>query len=275
MQILAVMVISILFFVSTHSYFGLLKAINPPPYAGRSALTSSSFMNKHCVSFSPCKAVNESVDAETIMLIGDSHAEMFSLSMARLSRANKLNLEIWTSPGCRFTVHSAGDEFSSRDCISRNLELLDYIRLHQPDKIVLSQAVYRENNLSEMKAGLKKIYQLRVPIFIIGAIPNFPNDQKFMKIPSLISPKVKFSRIVSLDKMDKTNEKAIYEIEQYAKKLGLEVIDTKSFFCSVKNCERYKKGKWLYFDSSHLSIYGAQLLEPGLSRSIFKNNNVN
>ena len=269
LQIATGLLIIICGIISAHSYFGMLKSVTTPPYAGSTKFQVNSFMNKHCIKTSPCLPASNRIDGETILLIGDSHAEMLSESFASLSILNRSNLEIWTSPGCRFVLKATSQLDNTNDCAKKNLKLFAYISLHRPDRIILSQAIYRDSNLREMEYGVKQLTQLDIPLILLGAIPIFPDDQRFMKIPPLISISVNSPKAVNRSDMDLSNEQARIDFEQYSRDLGVKVIDLSSRFCNEKKCFRFMSGKWLYFDNSHLSSFGGRYLEDYLSVEIF------
>ena len=52
---------------------------------------------------------------------------------------------------------------------------------------------------------------------------------------------------------------ANYEAD-FAVKTQTPYVDLKATFCDSYKCSRYKNGKWLYFDTGHLSISGAEAL---------------
>jgi hypothetical protein len=52
--------------------------------------------------------------------------------------------------------------------------------------------------------------------------------------------------------------------------LGTEVqiLDLTSIFCEGQSCSRFRNGKYLFIDESHLSVEGAKLTLPALARKM-------
>jgi hypothetical protein len=62
--------------------------------------------------------------------------------------------------------------------------------------------------------------------------------------------------------MEFKDKNASNQLAMWARNNGITTIDFSPLFCSKKICSRISNGIWLYRDTNHLSVAGAELTIP-------------
>jgi hypothetical protein len=258
--------------VVNKNYFGIIEKVSNVNYDGTGQEHKNSFMNLRCKSVSPCefynrkKGENKSID---IVLVGDSRAEMYSRIIYQISKTNRSNLAIWTSPGCRLFFDGFAREDQFGECLSRNKSLLNYLEKNKPPKIVISQAVYKDSNLENMKMALSTLSATSSDIFLIQEIPTYRDVETFLVAKPILYPKPSNLKSVPEKDLDNSHRRAQKNFYDYAKTLNIVLINPRPIFCEKRLCSRYENNNWLYSDTGHLSSEGANKTIELLNNSIF------
>lgn len=204
----------------------------------------------------------------SIMLIGDSHANAISLSFIEI--AKKLDLEpiVISGRGCR--LEPANSYEFSTPC-DKYMESVKQIALKKNVKyIVISQRGFAAEAISSPRDRATKFIsaasELKTntnQVLILGPNPEFLTNRSQGTFFNL------FQKNVS----KKINEFHKFEAEdKYLKKLavfkGIEYLSSSRIFCNEKECVMKDDRKYLYWDENHLSLDGAEYLRPYLLRAI-------
>lgn len=256
-------------FITNQKYLGLVEKLDKVTYDGTGGNFKFSFMNQKCSSLSPCELVSNDLHKGLIVLVGDSRAEMYSRVFYELAIESRVNLAIWSTPGCRIVLEDSVRNSSVKSCLERNEELLEYLKVAKPNKIVVSQAVYADSDLRSMQRALKKISDSASKVYVIGEIPLFPDDETFLVKRPIISIKRDYPKRLSEDRLNRAHLHAANLYIASASKLGFRVIQPKFEFCKNGYCSRHENGNWLYSDISHLSSEGAQKMKKVFDKNIF------
>jgi len=264
-----VLIILLFLVVENKDYFGLVKKVSNVNYDGTGHENKNSFMNLRCKSLSPCEFFNKPDKSIDIILVGDSRAEMYSRVIYELAKINKMNLVIWTSPGCRLYFNGFAREDQFGECLARNINLLDYLEKNKPRKIVISEAVYKDSNLKIMKEALSSVTSISSQIFLIQEIPIYRDVETFLVAKPILYPKPLSSKSIPEKNLNNSNQGAQKYFYDYAKTLNIKLINPWPIFCINKVCSRYENNSWLYSDTGHLSAVGANKTKDLLSSNIF------
>lgn len=267
--ITSVLIILLCLVVENKNYFGLVEKVSNVNYDGTGKDNKNSFMNLRCKSLSPCEFYNNPNKSIDIILVGDSRAEMYSRIIYELSKINKLNLVIWTSPGCRLFFDGFAREDQFGECLARNNDLLNYLEKNKPSKIIISQAVYEDSNLNIMKEALRILTTISSETFLIQEIPIYRDVETFLVAKPILYPKPISSKSVLENNLNNSNRRAQKHFYDYANMLNIELVNPWPVFCKNKVCSRYEDNNWLYSDTGHLSAVGANKTRDLLKSSIF------
>jgi peptidoglycan/LPS O-acetylase OafA/YrhL len=239
-----------------NQYWGLDRNIPQPPFAA--------FLDPNCERQSwngpPCTYANKGA-TKSVLLLGDSRAGHISQAVIDAAKRVNWNSVIWTHSGCKFQVQD--QEKKVRDsCIKSNIQAVEWIMEHTPDVIIVSQSISSEWNLSDLKNGLSVLRSIVPNILLIENTPIFPDGKDFMVSRPLLMSPYEPPKSFLLTEMESIDKYSSNLLAMWAISNAISTIDFTSLFCGEKICSRFSNGLWLYRDTDHLSVDGAELTIP-------------
>jgi len=243
---------------ASHKYWGLDKSEVIPVAWGVDVSCQRLNSNENDP---PC-VYGKTNSNKTVLLIGDSHAAQFS--QALIEAAGELNWKtaVWTMPACSVQFRNVNQSVVYHDCLKRNLKIINWIRENKPDAVIISQYVTSEQSQIELRRAISEI-NLEVPsILLVANTPVFPDvmfpghllfDFKYLD---------KTPKVIRIGDMNNTNLEASMSLQSWAHSLGIQTVDFTPLFCNEKICSRWSEKGWLFSDSGHLSLLGANMCKP-------------
>jgi hypothetical protein len=234
----------------------------PPPYVENveSNCDFGSSLGPECVSF-----VEES--NKTLLLIGDSYAAQISRSVNEIGNSLGWNVIAIANGNCAIKFVDSHD-FLSKECIKINLSTLNWVKKNRPAAIIVSMRFHTGLDLKLVKDSIYELSQYSARVLVIGNTPEFPDGESFMKRrPMLMQLAGEYfpPKQFRLENMNSNSKKLSDKFLSEVQTKGVEVLDLWSLFCDELYCRRYDTSGWLYFDGNHLSLVGAERLQPTLS----------
>ena len=98
---------------------------------------------------------------------------------------------------------------------------------------------------------------------MIGNNPVFP-DKTFQISPPLFNVNKADKKVFGFSEMNHSADLKSNDLLTKARQSNILVIRPSSIFCRNNRCVRWLDYNWLYVDSTHLSISGAELLGPAI-----------
>jgi len=247
---------SLFFRVTSVNY---LNMSNPPKLQGTNTCQSSAG-DIYC---------DPGGDAEnSIMLVGDSHANAISRSFIEIARQLNLKPIVISGRGCRLEPMGSYGFSTPCDRYMKSVKLLSlkenvkYIVISQRGFAADGSTSWRNGATSFIRAGTE-LHTNTNQVLILGPNPEFLTNRS----------QGTFSNLFQKNVYKKTNE--FHEFEQednYLNKLaainGIEYLSSSSIFCNKHECVIKNDGKYLYWDENHLSLDGAEYLRPHLLKAI-------
>lgn len=203
----------------------------------------------------PCD-YNHFSDSPRVLLVGDSHAAMYSEVLLKTATHQNWNVSIWTMGACNFvlTVNKGADI----TCVNRNRKILDYVRSNRPQLIVLSQYYHSFNKIGEVTKGIEELSKYSKRLLLIGNNPAWPDINQFgQRLPLIIRD---YSAIKVLPKTSFYSSDNLFSSQVLnwgTNQKNTITLDPFQTLCNLEVCTRYENDEWLYWDSHHLSLQGA------------------
>lgn len=260
-------ILLILQFANENRYFGLNRNPDPPD----AAWSQDPFCDRNNSPI-PCSYGNSSYKRE-ILLIGDSTAGALRESIIKIGETYNSQVNIWSRGGCNFIIIPTG-QMSKTDCEIHNSEVLKWIQLNSPWVTIISNSVGNKAQLLPALEAAQDLQKLTNLIYV-GQTPIFPDSENYQVRKSLLSEVYVPPERFPVGKMDKGSIEIAKEMETYSNENNLPYINLLSVFCPDNVCFRKLNKNWLYFDSSHLSLQGADYLVPQFVEEFEKFNEAN
>jgi peptidoglycan/LPS O-acetylase OafA/YrhL len=244
-----------------------------PPYGGREDNFGLGFMDKWCLGNNSEEYAcyyNRDANLKTVVLLGDSRAEQYFKTIAGVATEIDWQLIAITHRGCRFSIIYKPEELPNRDCVNLNLMSLQKLKEINPDAIIISQALYFDENTLGMLESIIQINKLYPKLIVIGNNPTFPDSKDFMQLRPKIVGKYHAPKSYLISNVDETYFSVSKKFLERLFALNIKFIDPKNYFCKSLTCKRWENGNWLYFDAGHLSVYGANLASKDLKEFLLK-----
>jgi peptidoglycan/LPS O-acetylase OafA/YrhL len=185
------------------------------------------------------------VTNKTAVLVGDSHAGHISWTLARAAKDNNWNLIYWRIPLVTFNEGSE-QKFNA------------WVQETKPDLLIVSQYWRNDLNQDVIKSRILNLKDSVKEILFIENNPIFPDVSRFSLAGYLIAP-FDFPKSYPISMMDISDKGTSDELSKWARDHEISTMNFNSLFCDSKNCYRYSDSGWLYTDSNHLSLVGAEL----------------
>jgi hypothetical protein len=193
-------------------------------------------------------------------MIGDSHAAQFSQAIIEASKKAQWNSVIWTMGSCNFALSNKNGKISN-SCLKRNNSILKWVKEYQPSLVIISQYYRIGLPQAEMKSAVITIKSLVPSVLVIGNTPVFP-DGSYMAARALLQNQYDAPKKIQISNMDNTNGMLSNSfLEEIAVK-DIEIVNLNSLWCNLEYCNRFGKQGWLFFDTGHLSVFGAEMSVP-------------
>lgn len=249
-------VFSLFFRVTSVNYLNLT---NPPKLQGTNTCETSAG-DIDCVFGGNSK--------NSILLVGDSHANAISLSFIEIAKQLELDPIVISGRGCRLEPPNTYELSSPCDEYMKSVKQLALKKNIQ--YIVISQRGFTADGSISIRDKLRNFVRAAEElktnsnqVLIVGPNPEFLTNRSQGTFFNL------FQRNVS----KKTSEFHEFKREDvYLNKLatneGIQYLSSSLTFCNQKQCVIKDAGKYLYWDENHLSLDGAAYLKPHLLRAI-------
>ena len=220
----------------------------------------------------------ESPNTRSVMFFGDSHAAYLWPGISRSSEMKHLRLLQATAAGCPplFFETSSPPDPKEREyfvngvvktCDSIQERILKEIETHPPSMIVLHAHWFRYSERgvdvpSELERSLNRLLALRTEIVIIGPIsewlPTLPQkaqQDSFLHARTNVPERLHDTTEPKIEKLDR-------ELEEVAKKFGVQYISLRRALCNEDGCLATvpgEKGRALIaYDESHNTVAGSR-----------------
>lgn len=216
-----------------------------------------------------CK-LGEKNSSQTIVLLGDSHANQWTKAFDEIAKKNNYQLIPFTKSGCSMTDIKHFNPLLKRDyteCYSYRTATMEEITKIKPDIIVTTELIYQNSTPETYSTFLQKLQSMSNQVVKLTDTPR-PTQN----IPECLAKNatdiIKCSFSIENGNNNGGQEKE--KETKIANDLGVNVIDTTNWFCLDKVCPSVSDNIIIYNDDSHISDSYIKYLEDIVDNQLFK-----
>ncbi len=210
---------------------------------------------------------------QTIVLIGDSHANQWTKALDSIAQKNNYQLIPFTKSGCSMTNIKHFNPLLKRDyteCYSyRNAVMTEIARI-KPDIVITTELVY-QNSTPEIYSEF--ISKLKTSSNQVVRLTDTPRPTQ--NIPECLAKNSKDIQKCNFsigNDGNKENPKSKEE-NKIASNIGAKIVYTNNLFCKGGLCPPVIDNMAVYNDDSHISETYASYLSDIMNKKIFNGQN--
>ncbi|MBT0769457.1 acyltransferase [Kineosporia sp. J2-2] len=217
-----------------------------------------------------------SVDDEkgTVLLVGDSHADMLSDGVIAAAGRLGYGTTALTGSGCGFS-RTAPPSQEGNDCAGIAAMLLDRATGSQdrPALVVLSQwlAPHLRRNpdwLETLRPALTELHEAGIPVVFALDTPAFAEEGS-PRSSACAGGWLNFGCSESLSEVERIAGDSRAVSQRFAQSLPwVTVLDPWPVFCGTSECSAVVDGRLAYYDFNHLNAVGSTALEKPLATAM-------
>lgn len=188
--------------------------------------------------------------ASRVLLLGNSHADAIKSELGEIAEADNFNLFFWVD----------NNPFNSS---GRNLSVIvSEIKKERIDIVVLHSS-YGYPNKWEIEELIRLTEHQGTKFSMVESIPTYLESVPILEYKKSQGETISFSEVV--------NPESLHEKEEYMDipSSRFEYIPSQRVFCEVECVWGSAQGELFYFDSNHLTLTGAKLLNPILRQIVY------
>ncbi|SET77798.1 acyltransferase family protein [Geodermatophilus poikilotrophus] len=213
--------------------------------------------------------------AQSVVLVGDSHASHFSTALADVSEQTGWRLEARVRAGCPFNaVPAVSPNHTYTECVDANRAIVDEILQLRPEVVVSSAMVpegyddvleFRWPSRDALIEGYRELWR---PILEAGIRVVVVRDVPFPRYtgPECVEENGPASAECALTRAE-AEEYADPQVEAAEGMSGVSVVDLTDHFCNSDTCPAVV-GNVLVYRDNHVTDTFARSLAPALGRGI-------
>ncbi len=211
----------------------------------------------------------------TVMLWGDSHANMYLTPIEDASKALGRTGLIATMSGCRAFVENNSTQYPDfPNCKDFNREVFAYLLNHPKIKTIILGRIWSDSD-ETIDRTLLLIHQLISrgrKIVLIGPLPHPGMDVQI----SWAMQQVKAGHAIDEIKLDRSSQiwmdsvfrKLNTKLEHNIKDGNLFLLDPTRDICEIETCYIVHNGLAIFGDTSHLTEAAAKVMEPDFRKAL-------
>jgi hypothetical protein len=217
---------------------------------------------------SPC-IFNSGGKKGSVLLFGDSHAAMFGKTFLKIAEGQDRVLYVWSRPACQFfyTEDTALYKSHLKYCVQNNLLIKNWIEIHQPNEIYLSN-VDALVNLLYLNINQDKFMNLQLKSF--ASIKSLKTRKVFI-LPTPKLPEYSLTSYLRHKGSFNLPWNQILDEKKWikaAKIFDLRYIKPSETICPNLRCKKMIQGVQIFSDFDHLTLNGANLLSEKINSSL-------
>ncbi len=223
-------------------------------------------------------AMGDPGSPNTVALIGDSHAAMWTPAFQQIATQRHWRLQMMAKEACALMDARAGSAFSSlvedmQHCQQWRAEIMARLKAEHPRLVVVS--VWRGYGIDETMSGFRAydaawldgmtqlVRQLRdtgAQVLVLGPIPS-----PHANVPICVSGHLDDAAACSLARSSAVDQSGIAAEAAATTAGGGQYADLSDLFCTAERCPVIVGNTLVYLDVSHLTLQYSRVLTPAIS----------
>jgi peptidoglycan/LPS O-acetylase OafA/YrhL len=222
--------------------------------------------------------MGDTASTNTVALIGDSHAAMWTPAFQQIATQRHWRLEMMAKEACPLMAARAGGTFNRliedlQHCAQWRDEIVGRLKAEHPRLVVVS--VWRGYGIDETMAGfrgygpawidgmtrlVRELRETGAQILVLGPIPS-----PHANVPICVSGHLDDASACSLSRSAAVNQSGIAAEAAAAAAGGGRYADLSDLFCTAERCPVIVGNTLVYLDVSHLTLQYSRLLTPAIA----------
>ena len=203
--------------------------------------------------------VGDPSSAQSIYLIGDSHAEQWSPGLTLAATSNHWKLTDLTMSGCVPSASTTPSTVNGNlSCQTWNHDLLKRIQKDRPKVVVVGSLLRSPEPSNAIVKYLKEVEKVAT-VVLLGDTPT-PGNATYCALSHLSQP--------AACAFHDTQVAARAQMQSLAVEAGVASLPTVQWFCKSGRCPITTNALLLYRDNSHISTETADALRVLLAKSL-------
>ncbi|MDH6247286.1 peptidoglycan/LPS O-acetylase OafA/YrhL [Mycobacterium sp. OTB74] len=223
-------------------------------------------------------AMGDTASPNTVALIGDSHAAMWTPAFQQIATQRHWRLEMMAKEACALNDARSGGTFSNlvedlQHCQQWRDEIVARLKAERPRLVVVS--MWRGYGTDETMSGFRSydagwldgttqlVRQLRdtgAQVLVLGPIPS-PHSN----VPICVSGRLDDATACSLSRSAAVNQSGVSAEAAATTAGGGQYADLSDLFCAAERCPVIVGNTLVYLDVSHLTLQYSRVLTPAIA----------
>jgi peptidoglycan/LPS O-acetylase OafA/YrhL len=222
--------------------------------------------------------MGDTASPNTVALIGDSHAAMWTPAFQQIAAQRHWRLQMMAKEACALMNARAGSAFSNlvedlQHCQQWRDDIVARLKVEHPRLVVVS--VWRGYGIDETKSGFRAydaawldgmthlVRQLRdtgAQVLVLGPIPS-----PHANVPICVSGHLDDAAACSLSRSSAVDQSGIAAEAAATAAGGGQYADLSDLFCTAERCPVIVGNTLVYLDVSHLTLQYSRVLTPAIA----------
>jgi peptidoglycan/LPS O-acetylase OafA/YrhL len=222
--------------------------------------------------------MGDTASPNTVALIGDSHAAMWTPAFQQIAGQRHWRLQMMAKEACALMDARAGNAFGNlvedlQHCQQWRTEIMARLAAERPKLVVVS--VWRGYGIDETMSGfraydaawidgmtqlVRQLREMGTHVLVLGPIPS-----PHANVPICVSGNLDDATACALSRSGSVDQSGIAAEAAATATGGGQYADLSDLFCTAERCPVIVGNTLVYLDVSHLTLQYSRVLTPAIA----------